>query len=245
MLDYDSRLLFVTGFWAITFLVACLVFIILPLSMPGWFKIDEWISGPPFILSAIFLAITSTAFAFYIRYVGKVPLSFYITFKVVLVCLLPLIILIILYKYRSMKRLIVDLHEREKYSDSKSGESAGTGEEKEINILQDSKSENLRLNYRNIVAVKSADNYFEIYYLEQDRLEKKLIRGTLKNIESRLSEKDFLIRCHRTSIVNVDYIEKLVRNYSGYHLKMTLLEETIPVSRQYLIRVKTAISAGK
>lgn len=244
MLDYNNRLLYVTGFWAITFLLACIIFIILPLSIPKWFKIEEWESGPPFVLSLIFLVIIATSFAFYINYVGKVSLSFYIVFKVILVCLLPLLILIILYKYRSMKQIIGTLQDQNKYYISKIGEYEKTGEEEEIDIISDSKSEKLTLKYKNIISVKSADNYIEIYYLEKDVVEKKLVRNTLKNIELQLANQRIFIRCHRTGIANINYINKLARTYSGYSLKMRFLDETIPVSRQYLKQVKNVISVG-
>jgi hypothetical protein len=37
----------------------------------------------------------------------------------------------------------------------------------------------------------------------------------------------------------------LVRTYSGYSLKMKYLEQEIPVSRQYLVLIRDAISVTK
>jgi len=245
MLDYNNRLLFVTGFWLISFILTCIVFILLPITVPKWFKISEWESGPPFILNFLFLALTSTAFVFYIRYVGRVPLSFYIIFKVVLVCLFPLIILIILYKNKSLEQYITILKEQNKLFFSKIQEYEKIGEDEEIIILSENKSDKLILKYKNIIAIKSADNYIEIYYLENDVVEKKLIRNTLKNIEHQLINHRNFIRCHRTTIINTIYIYKLLRSYSGYSLKMNYLEEKMPVSRQYLIQVKDSVSTNE
>ena len=36
-------------------------------------------------------------------------------------------------------------------------------------------------NTKNIISIKSADNYIEIYYLENVKVEKKLVRSTLKS----------------------------------------------------------------
>ena len=240
MLDYNNRLLYVTGFGVITFLLACIIFILIPLLIPKWFKISEWESGPPFILNLLLLASTSAAFAFFIRYVGMVSLTFYIMFKVVLVCLLPLIILIILYKNKSLERGISILKEQNKNYILKIREYEKIGEDEEIEIISDNKSDNLTLKYKDIISIKSADNYIEIYYLESDLVEKKLIRNTLKNIESQLANQRSFIRCHRTRIINVMYIDELVRTYNGYSLKMSCFEEEIPVSRQYLMQVKEA-----
>jgi DNA-binding LytR/AlgR family response regulator len=244
-LDFNNRLLFVTGFGAITFLLSCIILIILPLSLPRWFKIREWESGPPILITLVLLIVNVTAFAFYIRFVGKSPLSLYIMFKTFLVCLLPLIILIILYKNKSLARNIEILNEQNKYYISKIGEYDKINFEKEITIISNNRSDDLILKYKNIIAIKSADNYIEVYYLENNLAEKQLIRSTLKNVESQLVSQSNFIRCHRTSIVNVMYIDKMVRSYSGYGLKMSYLEEEIPVSRQYLIQVKEVISSNE
>ena len=244
-LDYNNRLLFVTGLGIIYFLVACIILIFLPLSIPKLFKISEWESGPPFFLISLLLVFTVTAFAFYIRYVGKAELSLYIVFKVILVCLIPLIILLILYKNKSQRRVIDILREQNKYYISRIRENDKIGLEEEIDILSSNKSEKLTLKYKNILYIKSADNYIEIYYLENGQVEKRLIRNTLKNIESLLANQHHFIRCHRASIINVMYIDKLVRSYSGYSLKMSYLEERIPVSRQYLLQVRSTISGNE
>lgn len=244
ILDFNNQLLYVTGFGVITFLLASIILIILPILIPKWFKIKELESNLPFILGFLLLTLTATAFAFYMGYVGMVLLSFYIMFKVVLVCLLPLFILLILDKNKMQERVISILQEQNKYYLSKIRKYEKLGEDEKIDILSNNKSDKLTLKRKHIVSVKSADNYIEISYLENNLVEKKLIRSTLKNIESQLGNQRSFIRCHRTSIVNIIYIEKLERNYSGYSLKMSCFDEKIPVSRQYFMQVKEAISVN-
>jgi DNA-binding LytR/AlgR family response regulator len=65
-----------------------------------------------------------------------------------------------------------------------------------------------------------------------------MIRNTLKNIEQQLSEFNIFIRTHRTSLVNIQYINKLNKNFNTYWLSLDNTKETIPVSRQYLLSVK-------
>ena len=242
MLDYNDRLLYIIGFGLIIFLLGVSVLILIPLYFSEWYKLSGWESNPPIILSLLFLVLTSTAFSFYIRYVGMTQLTFYVVFKGVLVCLIPLIILIILYKNKYLEQVNNVLQEQNKNYISKIRQYEQTEDDEEIEILSENKSDKLKLKYKNIAAVKSADNYIEIYYLENDSVEKKLVRNTLKNIESQLSNKRNFVRCHRTSIVNIKYVEKLVRSYSGYGLRISCLEERLPVSRQYLMQVKDIIS---
>lgn len=243
MLTENNRLLYVTGFGVISFLIASLVLIFLPVVIPKLFKFCERESDRQFILNSVLWILTATAFAFYIRYVGRVHLSLYIMFKVSLVCLLPVIILNILYKNKSLENLIDVLQNQNKSYALQIKEYEISGEDEQIDVFSENKTDKISLKYRNLVLIKSADNYIEIYYLEKDQLEKKLIRNTLKNIEVLLDQRRSFIRCHRTSIVNTLYIDKLVRTYSGHSLKMSCLDEEIPVSRQYLMQVKESITA--
>lgn len=242
-LDYNERLLYVTGFGGIIFLWGCIIFVFTPVLIPKWFKISEQASSTSFILGIILLVLTATSFTFYIRYVGKTELSLYIIFKTVLVCLLPLIILIILYKNKSLERAFEALQIQNKIFSLKIKEYEISGEDEQIEIYSDNKTDKLSLKYRNLVSIKSADNYIEIYYQEKDQIEKKLLRNTLKNIEEQLAHRPSFIRCHRTSIVNALYIDKLVRTPGGYSLKMSCFDEEIPVSRPYLMQVKEAINS--
>jgi hypothetical protein len=243
MLDYNNRLLFVTGIGVAVFLIEFLTFILIPLLIPKWFKMSEWESGPPFLLSSIFLILTTIALVFYVRYVGMVQLSLYIMFKVILVCLFPLMVLVILYKNKSLERIISVLKEQNKFYFSKIKEFEKRGIEEEIDFISDNKSDKLSLKFKNIISIKSADNYIEINYLNEGTVDKKLLRSTLKNIESQLTGQKNFIRCHRTTIVNSLFIDKLTANYNGSYLKMSYLEEKISVSRQYVVMVKDVVSA--
>jgi hypothetical protein len=242
-LEYNDRLLYVTGFGGISFALGCLILVIFPIIFPKWFKLSEWESGPPFILNALLFILTSTAFAFYIRYVGQIHLSLYVMFKVILVCSLPVVILFMMYKNKSLELIIASLKEQNTTYLLRFNEYERNGEDEKVEIFSENKSDKLSLKYKNIILIKSANNYIEIFFVENDIVEKKLIRNTLKNIEQQLVEKTNFIRCHRTSIVNNFYIEKLIRSYSGYGLKLSCLDEDVPVSRQYLMQIKEDISS--
>jgi DNA-binding LytR/AlgR family response regulator len=75
-------------------------------------------------------------------------------------------------------------------------------------------------------------------YQEGNEVKKKMIRNTLKNVEQQLRDFNNFIRTHRTSIVNIQNIDKLHKNFNTYWLSLVNTIETIPVSRQYLMVVK-------
>jgi DNA-binding LytR/AlgR family response regulator len=81
----------------------------------------------------------------------------------------------------------------------------------------------------------------EIFYEEEDELKRKMLRNTLKNIEYQLNYLPGFLRSHRTSIVNIDHAEDLKRKYNSYYLDLHKIDEPVPVSRQYLVRIKEAL----
>jgi DNA-binding LytR/AlgR family response regulator len=81
----------------------------------------------------------------------------------------------------------------------------------------------------------------EIVYKEGESCKKKLIRNTLRNIETQIKQYTNFIRCHRTCIVNVHFIERLDRDSNNHWLIIRGFDETIPVSRQFLLKVKEAL----
>ena len=58
--------------------------------------------------------------------------------------------------------------------------------------------------------IESADNYVVIYYMNMGKLEKLMLRNSLKNIEWRFHDKG-LIRCHRSYIVNMSQVKMFKR----------------------------------
>jgi len=92
--------------------------------------------------------------------------------------------------------------------------------------------ESLELNANDLIFVRSADNYIEIYFKNEEKVEKSLLRNTLKTVESILSDTCFF-RCHKSFLVNLNYVQSVSGNAQGYKLHLKFTEEVIPVSRAY------------
>ena len=81
--------------------------------------------------------------------------------------------------------------------------------------------------------LEAADNYVMIYYTNAGKLEKLMIRNSLKNIEWRFRDKG-LVRCHRSYIVNIKMV-KLFRRQEG-EVMLDFGDEkipSVPVSKGY------------
>lgn len=236
--DFNNRLLFVAGMGGIVLFAMILLRTIFP---DEGFAEKEEISPyhtPAVLSSTILLTIISVAFAFYIRYVGGVSITFFIMFKVVLIALVPPVAIKLQHKFKELKSqneaLLSDYQSNQKQIEAlKEGYL-----NKHIYFSSETSTDDLRLQLSEVVLIKSANNYVEIVFKEGDEFEKKLLRNTLKNIESQLKPYSGFVRCHRICIVNIHHIQKLENKNQNYWISIKGYEDQIPVSRQYLMKVK-------
>ena len=240
-LEFNNILLFVGGIGTIVFLIMVLIRITIPRMFRNTSDETNGVVFPPYFKGFAILVLSSVALVFYIRYVGMVSITFFITFKVVLICLTPPLILNFYDKIDELEEqneaLIVERKiiqkQIERYEEDMFNKS--------IEFTSENSSESLNLLISEVALIKSADNYVEIVYKEGESLKKKLIRNTLKNVELQIKQYSNFIRCHRICIVNLHYIERLTRNNSNHWLLIKGLDEQVPVSRQYLLKLKEAL----
>lgn len=240
--DFNNRLLIVAGFAAIVFVFMFLLRVIFPWMIQ---KNNQNGNGPvltSYLSGFIILALCSVAFAFYLRYVGSVRITFYIMLKVVLICFVPPVALILNDIYRELIQQNESLVSERKIIQKQVEKYEEDNLNKSIEFISETNTtENLTLLVAEVVFIQSADNYVEIVYMDGDKFKKELIRNTLKNIELQIKQYSNFIRCHRTCIVNMHYIEKLNQDYSSHWITLKGYPEKIPVSRQYLLKLREAL----
>ena len=73
-----------------------------------------------------------------------------------------------------------------------------------------------------ILFLKSENNYTSVHYLLNDRVDKKLIRTNLKKLERDL-DFPYLIRIHRSYMVNLKNIESVHRKKGGFQIQLDQL----------------------
>lgn len=83
-----------------------------------------------------------------------------------------------------------------------------------------------------LLLLKSADNYVEVYYLKGDLIKKELVRTTLKILEHELSDQP-IRRCQRSFMVNINRVAVIQKNSQGYNIELNGYDQPIPVSKNY------------
>ena len=239
--DFNDKLLFIAGFGAIVFLSMFLVRIVLP-----WAQKKRNLAGDDPVLNSyleglLILILCSVAFTFYLRYAGSVNIYFYTVFKIILISLVPPVILKIYDDYKMLVRINESLVADRKSIQNQIEKYEQEILDKSIEFISETGSERLSLIVADLVFVQSADNYVEIVFLDGGVIRKKVIRNTLKSTESMLRQYPNFIRVHRTCIVNLHFVEKLHRDPGSHWISLKGFSERIPVSRQYLLKLKEAL----
>ncbi len=85
---------------------------------------------------------------------------------------------------------------------------------------------------KDLLLLESTDNYVSVFYILDNKVQRKLLRNTLKNMEQMLKENS-VVRCHRSFMVNIANVEFMQKDYKKFNLKIKHLEKVIPVSEKY------------
>jgi hypothetical protein len=95
----------------------------------------------------------------------------------------------------------------------------------DIIITGDNKLDLLKIKQSELVCVSKSQNYVQIYYLENTELKSKLIRSSLKKIQSKF---EFLIQVHRSHLINPSHF----KSWKGSSV-ISLTQIELPVSKSY------------
>jgi DNA-binding LytR/AlgR family response regulator len=100
-------------------------------------------------------------------------------------------------------------------------------------LLAENEKDTLELYAADLLYIESADNYSAVVFLAKGAISKQLIRASLKRIESQIAV-PYVIRCHRSYIVNLKQISNIKGNAQGYKIEFkTASANQVPVSRNY------------
>jgi len=94
-----------------------------------------------------------------------------------------------------------------------------------LTFTGENKLDILKIKKADLVCISNAQNYVEIFYLENGKLHSKLLRFSLKKI---LEDFDFLLQIHRSHLINPSHF-KSWRNSNT----VILTQIELPVSKNY------------
>jgi len=96
-----------------------------------------------------------------------------------------------------------------------------------------------------ILYLKSENNYTSVYYLQNQKVERTLIRNTLKKLEEQLDQPG-LVRIHRSYMVNLNRIISIHPTKRGFELTMDQMPDIqLSVSGSYKDNFKSQFQNGR
>lgn len=97
--------------------------------------------------------------------------------------------------------------------------------EEQITITGENKLDILKIKQDHLVCMSNAQNYVEIFYLENNQLKTKLIRTSLKKLQA---DFDFLLQIHRSHLINPAHFQTWKDSNT-----ISLTQIDLPVSKTY------------
>lgn len=238
--DFDNKLVIIAGFGFITFGILGINLILLPFAFSRFFQTGKWNLLRDILFNGLIWILISTAYTFYARYVGLIEITYHSMLRLLLLGLAPVAILVVVNQNKILKRYLQNALDLTKKADSVSENL----NDEEFEIQSEIKSERIRLKPKQLVLVKSANNYVEVFWQHGEEIRKRLIRTTLTKLEMQLRQYPVFIRCHRTALINKLYIESIKKSTQGLQIRMKGINEVIHVSRKYALKVKENMSTS-
>lgn len=230
--------------------VSMFVVVLLPAMLPRVFDDRHWtvlheIGSHLFLIMAITLANSVLNIFLY-----KSNFSFQgftgMLGKVISIAILPITLGVLLKQKQLVKKFERDASETEKLIEPLGTDSETTARTTENNILTltgHNKSERLEVQSDDLLLITASDNYIEIYFLENGKLQKRLFRNTLKSVQESLTNYSEFFRAHKTHLVNLKKVVKVTGNAQGLKLHLAELTEPVPVSRNLTAAIKEKLGS--
>jgi len=223
--------LFILGYAIITFLIVFSSHLIYPVT-PSFDK-DNWNVKKMFIFIIIQILMIAIFNWFYTTTVGKdvieqhnLIMFIFITFSVGVFPTLFFILLI--------ERFLN--YKNEQVANKLTSDIVNKSEEIQNNtIIIGNQKNKLSVNLSDLICIKAEGNYVQIYILEKNLMKKHLVRCSLSKIKQQLETYEKFKHCHRSFIVNTQYLIKITGNARNFNLHLNHINFSIPVSRSFPI----------
>lgn len=111
-----------------------------------------------------------------------------------------------------------------------------------VEIISETGREKLKVSSRYLLFIQSCENYANVVWKKNGKIQNTLIRSTLKRLANQISH-PFILRCHRSYIVNLKNVEAVSGNARDFMLHLNGYEKPIPVARHQVKQVIQALEA--
>jgi len=233
LMNNKEKLYVVVGLGSITFLSLSLNLLILPSLFPGIFVKRIWNIKKEIIWNLWILTTISVGYYLYYKMLGIFDVDFKMILGLIIIAIIPITGLITVNRNRILRsyvKISKGINKRLKENRFK--------EEKLVHFESDYVNDNLSIKVNLLILIRAANNYIEVFWKEKDVVKSQMIRTSLKKAEDLLEEYKFIFKCHRSYMININFINKMEGNLKGYNLFFENINFTVPVSKNFAFQLK-------
>lgn len=235
-LENRQRFFVVIGLGVITFLSLSINLLLIPSLIPQIFLKRVWNIKKEIIWNIWILSTISVGYYLYYKAIGIFEIDFYMIVKLILIAVVPITGLITINQNRMLRsylKLANGINKKLKENKSK--------DEQLVHFKSDYTKDSLSIKVSLLLFIRAANNYIEIFWREGDIIKNQMVRTSLKKAEEVLHEYKFVFKCHRSFMVNINYIDKIEGSIQGYKLFFDKVEFSIPVSKNFAYKLQDII----
>lgn len=235
-----QSLSFISLFGLNAVLSLLLHFFVLPIALPAWFAADQWSIRHQLIFIVSMLLVISVLNYVVNSTIGSnfSPQYSFIYFIFMTTCVGVLPVLLMTYVVESVARQR-NVERAARWSNSPSTSSTAVDDRQKnsttvqvVTITGANASDvALQIPVHDLLYAHAANNYVEIHYLLESKVQKKLLRLTLTGLQGQLADCRQFVRCHKSYIVNRDHIASMSGNARSLVISLSSVDAQIPVSR--------------
>jgi hypothetical protein len=229
-----EKYLVIAGYGVITFVVVIINGIVLPAIFPRVYKHGAWTLAHDIFLQSFsnffFIGVLNWLYSVLI-FGFELSMSTFLFYQLATLSVgfLPNVIIILarhnqLLRQNNTRVLLLN-------ENLENLERVGATQKEMIELVPETGNQKLLINIADFVFAESADNYVKVYFLKSGNMQMEMIRFTLKRLESSFENSPHIARCHRTYIVNLDFVSSFSGNAQGLSLFIEKADISLPVSR--------------
>lgn len=234
----QDKIYLIVGLGFITFLTLSLNLLLIPTFFPKIFLHKEWVVWKEILWNLWILFTIGVGYFFMYRTLHLFEFDGYMIVKLLLIAVVPISILILFNQDRLLR-----LHLRTAKTMNQKLKESKEIEEKLVHFDSEYQKDKLSIKVKMLLLVRSADNYIEVFWKDETGLRNQLIRSSLLKAEAMLDDYSFIFKCHRSYLVNINFIDRVEGNSQGYKLFFELLDFSVPVSKTSVERLKELVKA--
>lgn len=236
LLPDQEKYYLIIGFGVITFIALSLHLLFIPSLLPRAFNSAKWNVKKEIFWNLWILFTILTGYFLYTQLLGVLRFNFDMVIKLILIAVIPLSALIIINQNRMLRSYLKRATEiNKKLKDHK------LRQDEIIMFVSDYQKDSLAVKVSLILFIRSANNYIEVFWKEGETVKNQMVRCSMAYAEGLLKEYKYIVKCHRSYMVNINYIDRFEGNLQGYKLFFEQIDFPIPVSKNFAGKLQELI----